>query len=230
MTNDQINKYGMFLVVITVLERFAAVIALMPAFGKAVASFKRFVADIGKTSEDVVTGTSAKTKVKRNAANEMAATVAALLGKLHAWASDTGNTELKEKSDISESDIEAVRDAERAVYARAQVGLVDENKASLADYNITDEVIEDAIATITAFENSLGDRNTTRAKQTGGREFVTETFAKADAVLIGQIDKLVASEKKNHPDFYNEYTAARVIRDIAATRPSAENKPPAPPA
>ena len=84
MIYTYVNKVTMYLVVITVLDKFSAVISAVPAFANLVTSFKALTADIHAVSQNADIGTSGKTKVKQTAASIMAETVSSLVGTLHA--------------------------------------------------------------------------------------------------------------------------------------------------
>ncbi|HUI30187.1 MAG TPA: hypothetical protein VLX91_08210 [Candidatus Acidoferrales bacterium] len=217
MTNEHINKQGMYLVVIQVLNKFTALVATMPALAKLVASFTQTVTNIGTKSEEIGIGTSPKTDAKRKAESDMADAVIALVGKLHAYAAGKNDVELMEETDVPATVIHDKRDAERGKFAARLVDLVEEHQADLAgDYIVTDADIANARQLIAGHDGTLGDRNSTKTGQTGGRDAVMQMFAQADSMLEHQIDNLMLSFKKTNPDFYAEYEAARVIRDIAA--------------
>lgn len=230
MTNHQLNKYAMYLIVINVLDKFGAVIMSIPAFVRLVASFKKLVADIGKKSEEIDKGTSGETKAKLKNALDMAEVVAGLVGSLHAYACEGENEELMHKSDVSATQISGRRDPERADFAKSLLDLVEENKSALTDWGVTDEDIAAARALVEASEASVGKRNTTRTGQEGERESLDALFARGDRILKKQIDRLVRRLRKNNPEFRAEYDAARVIKDIAATRAKGAAAPPAAPA
>lgn len=225
MVNAYINKVGMYLVVITVLDKFNAVISTIPAFAKLVTSFKSLTASISKVSEEADSGTTGKTKVKQSAASAMAETVASLVGILHAYACDIQDEDLMDRTEVAETDIIHTRDAKRASYATSLVDLVEANKAGLAEWGVTDEDIAEARQAIADYESSLGTRDSTKTAQKGERESIEAMIARADRMLYRQLDKMVGKQKTKTPDFYAEYQAARVIRDIAATR---KGKTPAP--
>ncbi len=218
MVYSHINKLSMYLIVITVLDKFDAIIAGIPAFLKVVTSFKGLIANISTLSEETGVGTTGKTRVKQTAASVMAETVATLVGVLHAYACDLSDEDLMEQSDISETDIIHTRDAQRGSYATLLVDLVEKNKAALVDWGASDADIEEARRTITEYNSSLSNRDFAKAEQEGARESIESMFARADRMLYRQLDKLVKSQKAASPEFCAEYQAARVIRDMAATR------------
>ncbi len=219
MTNDHINRYSMYLDVIGVLTKFTAVFAAIPAFVKAVANFTTLANNIGQKSEEIGIGTSPKTLAKRSAESAMTDEVVRLVGDLHAFASSNSDVELMAETNISPTKIHDMRDAERGNYATSLVDLVEPHIADLADWGDTADSITEARGLIADYETSLGGRNEARTGQTSGRDAVMNMFSQADGVLEHQIDRKMKSFIDSNPDFYSEYLAARVVKDIAATRP-----------
>ncbi len=121
------------------------------------------------------------------------------------------------KTDISETDIHDVREAERGTHAEALVALVEGYKADLADYGITDETLAAAHQAVAAFTASLKNRGSVKTEMTGGHDALFSLFDQADAMLKGTLDKFMSNFRKKSPDFFLEYQAARVIRDVAAS-------------
>ncbi len=216
MTNAHINKLGMYLAVIQVLNKFSAVFANVPALVRLAASLAQLAANIGTKSEAIGIGTSPKTEAKRKAEGEMSAGVSVLVGKLHSYATDKENAELMKQSDVTEWDIHHQRDAERGKYADQMLDLVEANLPNLADYAVTSDKIAAARQLVVDHDGTIGDRSSTKNSQTGGRDSVMAMFAQADSILEDQIDRMIPDFKKDNPDFCAAYDAARVIKDIAA--------------
>jgi hypothetical protein len=218
MKNVHINKLAMYLVVRMVLEKFTATVSEIVAFVDSVAAFNGIVDEISGVSEEVGMGTLGKTMVKKGDAAVMAFTVSRLTGLLHAYASSVKDKELMTASEISPTIINGKRDAERAKFAKTRVELVEAHKADLVKWGVTEASIAGAYATIDAYTSSLGSRNSTATMHTGQRKSIGTLFSEADELLSDQIDKFVNSMDEKHPDFYADYWAARVIKDVAASR------------
>ena len=227
MIYTYVNKVTMYLVVITVLDKFSAVISAVPAFANLVTSFKALTAEVRAKSQDADAGTSGKTKVKQTAASIMAETVTSLVGALHAYACEEDDQDLMEQTDIAETNIIRERDAKRADYCTKLVDLVEKHKADLADWGVTDADIAEARQSIKDYEASLGARSSAKTTQEGEHGSVDDMIAKVDRLLFRQMDRMVKKQKKNHPDFFVEYSAARVIRDIPATHKGKNTPQPA---
>ncbi len=216
MKNPYINKLGMYLVVLTVLDKFSAVIAAVPAAVKLVARFKGIVAEINSRSSEVDKGTSGETNAKTKAEDDMSEAVSILVGVLHSYATEVEDEELMKKSDVTDSDIDRKRDVERGPFCTSLIDMVEEHKAELAEFGVAEEDIANARALIKAYEDSLGKRDSTKVEHESQRKSIAALFRSADRLLNRQLDKMVANMK--NADMKQAYEAARVIRDVAATR------------
>jgi hypothetical protein len=214
MTNFHQNKFSMYLVVLIVLTKNSLIIALIPALVRIVASFKQLVEEIGIEMEALETKITGKTSAKRKAENDMVDAVVPMVNALYSYASDEKDVELMEKTNITATDIHAVRDAERGQFATMLLDLVESKKAELSDWNVTDANFAYARQMVAAFIESLGSRNSSISERTGGRDVLFENFTRADELLEKHIDKLMSQFKKDHQEFYLDYQAARVIHDL----------------
>ncbi len=156
--------------------------------------------------------------MKQPAPSTMAEKVVSLVGCLHAYAYGKNDEDLMDQSEISETDVIHVRDAERAAFCTKRVDLVEANKGVLVEWGVTDEDIAVARESIADYTDSFNKRESAKTEQTSERGNVDAMFAQADRILYRQIDKIVRKLGGTNPDFYAEYQAARVIRDVAATR------------
>jgi hypothetical protein len=192
-------------------------------FAAIVTAFQNLVDDIGDKMEALSGGTSSATQAKHQAENDMVDAVVPLVSTLHAYASDKNDVDLMTKTDVTETDIHKVREAERGTHAGALVNLVETYKANLANYGITDETLTAAHLAVAAFTTSLKNRGSVKTELTGGHEFLFSLFDQADAMLLSKIDKMMNGFKKKNPAFYLEYQAARVIKDVAASHLTSGN-------
>jgi hypothetical protein len=91
-------------------------------------------------------------------------------------------------------------------------GIARANLAALAGHGITEVTdLETATATYNA---SIGKREQGGALRSGTRTSLTGIFERADDVLCNQLDEHVKSVMNDQPELYNEYQAARVIKDL----------------
>lgn len=216
MKNPYVNKLGMYLVVSTVLDKFSTVIASIPAAVRCVARFKQIVAEIEARSSEVDKGTSGETNAKTKAEDDMSEEVSMLVGVLHSYAAEMNDEELMKKSNVTDSDIDRKRDAARGSFCTSLIDLIEEHEAGLVEYGVTKEDIANARVLIKTYEDLFGKRETTKVGHEGQRKSIASLFRSADRLLSEQLDKMVP--KMKDVEFKLAYDAARVIRDVAATR------------
>ena len=224
MRNSQINKLAMYVVVIAVADKFAALFETIPAAVRLITKLKGIVAEIKSRSGEVDQGTSGETNAKNKAEDKMSEAVSILVGSLHAYAVEAEDEELMQKSAVVDSDIDRKRDAEKGKYCTSLLNMVEEHNADLVAWGVTGEGIAEARSLIKAFDDALGTAGTTKTGQTSGRQSVASLYRSADRLLSKQLDKSVAQLKS--VELSQEYDSARVIRDVAAMRKGGSSSSP----
>jgi hypothetical protein len=96
--------------------------------------------------------------------------------------------------------------------------------ADLTAYKITEDTLAELQEKIDAFGAALGGKDTGFANRSALRKALTEKFDAADSILTEQIDSLIELIRKNNTLFYNQYFAARVIKDLGMGK-KIEEKP-----
>jgi hypothetical protein len=114
--------------------------------------------------------------------------------------------ELKEKANVSESALRKMRDTELVGKASSIL--------SLAGYAISPEMLADLGGKIQAFSSSVGQRESDVAERMGACGNLMELFDVADRTLTEELDRLMELVRGSQTQFYNEYFAARVIKDL----------------
>jgi hypothetical protein len=97
------------------------------------------------------------------------------------------------------------------------------NNEALAPYTITAEKITALGQSIDSYRHYADSKDTRFAESKAAREVLFNLFADADELLREDIDTLVELVKNNNSDFYNQYFAARTIKDIGGS-PKAKAK------
>jgi len=69
---------------------------------------------------------------------------------------------------------------------------------------------------IKAFSASIGQRESSVAGRVGARANLLELFDVADRTLTDELDRMMELLRGSQTQFYNEYFAARVIKDLGA--------------
>lgn len=219
------NRLSMYHGVDTVLTENAPLYAELAALVAASKSFSDLLAKLGAKSIEVDEATKGKTRTKAQAEDDLVDVLMPVGSALWAYATASRDTEMAARTRINDSMLRRVRDTEllgkaKGVHAEAAAKL-----AGLADYGITQPTLDDLSAKIEAYSAALGNRESSVAERIGAREALAGLFAEADSVLE-QIDAIMELMRANSVQFYNEYFAARVIKDVGirhrAEEPAAE--------
>ncbi|HVN47927.1 MAG TPA: hypothetical protein VMU30_03800 [Bacteroidota bacterium] len=212
-----VNKQGMFMRIVVVLQKFITLVNSLPALKKHAETFSTLVDTIGTQLAATSKGTQAKTNVKHVSMQTMAKGVTQLVRLFHSYAFDHQMLELAEQTDIYESTIIDVRDDERAKYADGLVDLVEQYKTSLAEVGVTDEKIAAAHALVAGYSASLADKNSAVTGNSATRALLMANFQQADDIIEHHFNSLIPSASESDPQFLLEYQAAAVLHDTPAT-------------
>ena len=134
-----------------------------------------------------------------------------IIGAIYAWAADTNNEELKQKFSLSKKNL--LKGREMVVVERL-LGILDmitPYTESLIPYGITEEMILECYSAIMLFKAMLPK---SREKQKVLKTVTEQLKNEIDDCVVTleeRIDKMMLNYKMPQPDFYTEYTNARII-------------------
>ena len=134
-----------------------------------------------------------------------------IIGAISAWAADTNNEELKQKFSLSKKNL--LKGREMVVVERL-LGILDmitPYTESLIPYGITEEMISECYSAIMLFKAMLPK---SREKQKVLKTVTEQLKNEIDDCVVTleeRIDKMMLNYKMPQPDFYTEYTNARII-------------------
>lgn len=134
-----------------------------------------------------------------------------------AYASQTNNNELLDAVNFSQSELLATRDDLLGDRCQNIHTKANDNIAALAAYGITALMLTDMQNAITAYLAKVPAPSTAKLTKKTATLNLSNLFKATDVILKMQLDKLMLQFKTSHPDFYNNYVAARVIIDLGAT-------------
>ncbi|KAF0138811.1 MAG: hypothetical protein FD122_3693 [Stygiobacter sp.] len=224
MNRYETNKYNMFKAVNAVFEQNSSVTTEYPALGEALTGFNSVIAEIDATDKKYITSTDGKTVTKNLLEDELIGEVLPVKSALYAYAVKTKNEELKVLTVESESALKRMRDPEFLRKAELIKAEAQKHLADLAPYKISEATLAELQEKIEAFGAALGGKDTGFANKSALRKALTEKFDAADGILTEQMDTLIELIRKNNTLFYNQYFAARVIKDLGMGK-KVEEKP-----
>ncbi len=227
MTDPQRNKLAMYLAVLGVMNKYNSVWTTLTAIADIVTRLTGLTTAIQAASGvqgSPLTGIAGGKRRKRMEMMEQASSVA---GDLHSYAVKQNDTSLAAKVSLQFSDLLRMPETEIAPRCQEIHDLANTNAAALAPYG-TDA------ADITALQTAIDDfkESMTKPRQAVvGRKQVTGNIAHdettADDLLKRELDRSMRKFAKKNPDFFGEYTTARMIIDLGSG--GGKDEPPATP-
>ena len=225
MNKAQENKLTMHESVDSLLNNNAEKTAEIPAFDVSITSFRADLAELKKKSLVYENATAGKSESKWSAEDDLIESLLPVASALNVIAMRNKNPELREIANVTETFLRRLRDTELVSKSKAVLAAGNENAAELVKFGITAERITDLGAKIDAYEKSIGGRESSVAERMGARQGVIELFAKVDDDLE-ELDNLMELVRTKYPDFYNEYQAARTVKETGVRHRKAEPAPP----
>jgi len=225
MTKNHENKLTMYEAVQSLLEANGDKTAGIPAFVGSIASFRGAVQSIKQKSTELDAAGAGKAAAKSRAEDELLTALMPVASALFVHAGIQKDDELREKATVTEGGLRRLRDTELAGKASALLSLANERLSVLTGYGITEAALKDLQAKADAYSTSIAQRETGGAQKAGARANLLELFDVADRTLNDQLDHLIELVRRSNTQFYNEYFAARVIKDLGT-----RHRPPQEPA
>lgn len=227
MTTNQNNKFSMYSAALSVLSAHCDKTVAIPAFATAYQHFDGLVSQIREKDKERFSKTFGKMAVKDEAEDALVMATVLVSSALVAFARAKGNTQLKDTVRIPESTLRHVRANEQLNLAKMVYDLAKGNEKELPAYGVTATMLDDLKARIAAYDAAIRDVASGMAERSGARTAVSDLFVQADETLKEEVDPLMQMLRVTDPEFYNDYRAARVIKDIGVRHgKNAAAKPP----
>jgi hypothetical protein len=214
MNKEQENKLTMYEAVLTILNNNGAAIDAIPALAELKDEFVTLVGNIRVKGIEKREATAGKTATKQAAEDAMIPVLLGVASAVYTYARRVNNSEMQAISNVRESKLRKIRDTELVSIATSIHTQATANAAALGDYGITAPMLADLQTKISAFATAIGGREGGVAMQVGATTALTSMFDEADDKLVEDIDRLMEQVRSTDVDLYNEYFAARVIKDI----------------
>ena len=224
MTAYHSNKLAMYTSTLGLLKSSEDRTASMPAFAASLQKFNDLVTEIKNKDKERLGKTAGKSAAKDEAEDALVTATVMVAAALTAFARKTGNTQLKEKARVKESYLRRVRSNEQVNIAKLTYDLALANAEGLVEFTVTPSMLADFKSRIVAYEATIEDIGTGMAARVGARTAVGDLFIQADELLKEEIDAMMELFRVKEPEMYNNYHAARVIKDIGIHHKKGEKK------
>lgn len=183
------------------------------AVADSVAQLDTALGGVNQTAQDQqapIVGEEDKKVLARHDLEEEIMRIAGALGSLAAKNTDlslAAQTELT-LAQLDKMDADTLEETAQRIY-----GFATANLAGLADYNLTQNDLTAFNTMITNFHLAKTGPRTAVANRAGKTAQLPAGVQAVKSVLRNQLDKEMLLFKKNYPDFYTGYMAARVTVD-----------------
>ena len=227
MNLHESNKFKMYTSTKEELDRYKPRVDTLPALATGTLRLGEGMIRIGDMDKKFTLKSTKQGEAKQNVRNALVQKAYMIASNISAFAHDTGNDDLKEKTRVSEYGLRELRDAELLTKSRIFCDLAEENIEHLASYGVKPADRSELEQLIEAFLVANRNMGAGKADRSSARTSLTDYFDEVDALLENVIDKLMENFRSSDPEFYHAYRAARVIYDIGGGH-SAAVPPPVP--
>ena len=170
--------------------------------------------------------TSGKTAAKYLAEDELIMAVMPVAGSLVIFGRRTNDMTLKEKAAVTESGLRKMRDTELSTKARSIYELAASRAVDLEPIGVTAAKLTALKGKIDSYDEKSMARESSVSERMGASQSLVDLFKEADGLLDEEIDGFMEHLRGDYPQFYNEYFAARQIKDVGTRHRPAEPAPP----
>jgi len=226
MTSRQEDKLSMGLTVQKTCDRYATVIATIPAFVTALGDLGVRIQKIKANAEIQSGKTDGITLDKQRLKIALCDKAFEVASAVSSYASTVKNAELAGKVGFSKSELMRSRDTETATLCTNIRTAATANLAALADYAVTAADLTDLAQKISAYETAVANPQNARVSKKTATDNIEAEFVEFDNILNNRMDTLIPKFAAASPDFVKDYTNARTIVDSGG---GGATPPPTPP-
>jgi len=214
MTKREENRVTMFKAVQHFLRQNLEKLSVIPVFAEVLETLDQSIDDIDARNDEHQTVAEGATDQKRDAEEELVAETVALCRPAYTYAKRAGNRELQARFKVTESELDHLRDTELLNRVQSLNDLLEEHQEDLAGYGVTPEKITAHREQVDAYRQALGNKEALSAVKVAARDALTDAIARTNEILKEEIDPLMALFRTTDKQFYDQYHAVRVIKDL----------------
>jgi hypothetical protein len=212
MTINQTNKRAMFGRVAAVINQRMVLFAGLSAFATAFEKFQNLLEDIDHAVNDKGYVGAGAFMIRDASEETLINILVEVASALFSYAGKAKLADVRAITMMKRSDLERMPLTELGQKAKSISELAARYTAPLAAYGVDVNKLTKLNAALIKFQTA------TAACNTGTGISLRDVFQETDAVLSERLDTMVETLKRKQPEFYLEYQAARVIRDVDRSR------------
>lgn len=224
MKRREMNKKNTVNALNAVFTENATIVNGYPALKESVAGLRRVTGEIDELDKKFITSVDGKTSSKNLLEEELLEDLMPVKAGLYAYSVKGKNEELKTLTKDSESSLRKMPDPELLKKTQLIIAEAEKLKTELADYKITEEVITELKSKTSLYAEALDGKDTSFANRSALRIALTQKFDEADEIITEELDQLIELVRKSHPLFYDQYQAARTIKDLGGAHKVVEEE------
>ena len=214
MNSHEFNKMNMFTAVNAVLHLNSKAIAKIDMLSEASGRFDEKLAHISRRDARYTTVSAGATASKNNAADTLADLTLRIANALLVLGNITENEQLRTECRLNPSNLRHIRIINLVKICNRIGELARQYAAELPSYGISKQDISLHTETIESFRQKRDEQQQRLTEGKSARGMLYDDFTEANDILRNQIDPLMELVKHSDTGFYNQYRAARVIRDL----------------
>jgi hypothetical protein len=214
MNTREKNKFAMFNAVNAVIGWNQETVNAMPVLAETATKFRHSMADILRRNHEYLFAAEGAVADKNNALNDLIDQVFRIGTAIYALGRKTGNERYKSAGNKSLAELKHMRQTNVELHSSKIAGIVRECAPGLAAYGFTVEGTDAFTKALVNYRERVKSKEIKIATAKAARKTLFESFRKATEILTEDLDTLIELIKPGNPDFYNQYRAARSIRNL----------------
>ena len=164
-----------------------------------------------------------KTRAKDESMEDLIDEAIVTAGVIYAYAVGQGDIELETFANVSERELQKVRETEIPIKVKAILDKADEVGESLETFGITQTERDNLRNKLADFNKKAADQNLGITNKTAARDALDSLFDKADKT-VDILEKLMKRFENTQPEFYNRFLAAKNIKNKAVRHKAEEEQ------
>ena len=215
MNNGDLNKYGMYKVLLSIYVKWLTIISTIPALAEMFELLKTKVEEIKTTSKALKNAKQGNVANKNNSLLAAIDAVLPIKGMLKSYAAKSSNEVLLAKVKVTESDLTTKYREDEAL---EKLNIILEEAKNFPDVmskgNYTAEKLDAVQALVNNVEIAESSVDSGNTSASALRKKEAALVKEVSAIIKDHLDELMLLTKKDHIDLYNEYIAGKVIKDL----------------
>lgn len=216
MNTIQKSKHKRDGIVLSVFKRYDAEVKSIPALARKVARFEEIYNQIEQTHPIQASDRKGITNSKNLVREDVTLLGLTLAGALHSYADETGNADLAQRMNLTATSFNRLPVENFKAFCLEIVNEARKHGDKLADYGANTESIEQFATASTTFKEAAKEPRNAVVKISNATMSLADMFNEMEAIMASHFDKLIVGFQTKNPNFYREYTSAKIIEDHPA--------------